>query len=238
MGPQIGRHVSVDGFDVIARFINRGIEGERGEVRLRGDECELHGRNDEDVDVFVGFGEDLENGWRERGQPGISTSWSELWVYPIPAALYLVKNLLQYYVFLYVDAPSYQILKNLNIISTGILCKDLLEEDLERGEQWSALILLALGCTIAQLTSGSDQVLSTPFMGLMMAIVMAILSGAAGVYTELIMKKQPRETLNGARTCICTCLGSSLTWWRSFCTITTRCLDGGIFTDTMRSCVR
>merc|ERR1719261_2334637 len=31
--------------------------------------------------------------------------------------LYLVKNLLQYYVFLYVDAPSYQILKNLNIIS-------------------------------------------------------------------------------------------------------------------------
>ena len=69
MGPQIGRHVSVDGFDVIARFVNRGVEGERGEVRLRGDECELHGRNDEDVDVFVGFGEDLENGWRERGQP-------------------------------------------------------------------------------------------------------------------------------------------------------------------------
>ena len=69
MGPQIGRHVSVDGFDVIARFVNRGVEGERGEVRLRGDECELHGRNDEDVDVFVGFGEDLENGWRQRGQP-------------------------------------------------------------------------------------------------------------------------------------------------------------------------
>ena len=29
----------------------------------------MHGRNDEDVDVFVGFGEDLENGWRERRQP-------------------------------------------------------------------------------------------------------------------------------------------------------------------------
>lgn len=88
----------------------------------------------------------------------LSTSFSELWVYPIPAGLYLIKNLMQarrpgrnkwelgprlraqrgprvvvvelilspvrlpqYYIFLYVDAPSYQILKNLNIISTGVL---------------------------------------------------------------------------------------------------------------------
>jgi len=136
--------------------------------------------------------------WRTVGvndDNRISTSWSELWVYPIPAALYLVKNLLQYYVFLYVDAPSYQILKNLNIISTGILYRIFLKKILS-GVQWSALILLALGCTIAQLTSGSDQVLSTPFMGLVMAIIMAVLSGAAGVYTELIMKKQPKRNVN------------------------------------------
>jgi hypothetical protein len=25
----------------------------------------------------------------------LSTNWAELWVYPIPAALYLVKNLMQ-----------------------------------------------------------------------------------------------------------------------------------------------
>ena len=33
----------------------------------------------------------------------LGTSWSELWVYPIPAALYLVKNLMQVrcYVFLH-----------------------------------------------------------------------------------------------------------------------------------------
>ncbi|KAL5648259.1 hypothetical protein ACJX0J_038358, partial [Zea mays] len=43
-------------------------------------------------------------------------------VYPIPAMLYLVKNLLQYYIFEYVYAPSYHILKNLNIISTGRFC--------------------------------------------------------------------------------------------------------------------
>lgn len=49
---------------------------------------------------------------------------------------------------------------------------------------------------MAQLTSGSDQVLSTPVVGIMMAIIMALLSGAAGVYTELIMKKQPKRNVN------------------------------------------
>lgn len=125
----------------------------------------------------------------------LSTNWAELWVYPIPAALYLVKNLMQYFIFLYVDAPSYQILKNLNIISTGVLYRIFLKKQLS-GVQWSALILLALGCTIAQITSGSDQVFSTPLAGLVMAVVMAALSGAAGVYTELIMKKQPKRNVN------------------------------------------
>ncbi|KAK3121417.1 hypothetical protein QOZ80_8BG0652740 [Eleusine coracana subsp. coracana] len=49
----------------------------------------------------------------------LTTPFDEVSVYPIPAVLYMVKNLLQYYIFAYVDAPAYQILKNLNIISTG-----------------------------------------------------------------------------------------------------------------------
>ncbi|KAK1295292.1 CMP-sialic acid transporter 4 [Acorus calamus] len=100
----------------------------------------------------------------------LRTSWEEINVYPIPAALYLVKNLLQYYIFAYVDAPAYQILKNLNIISTG--------------------------CTTAQLNPSSDHVLQTPFEGWMMAIVMALLSGFAGVYTEAIVKKRPSRNIN------------------------------------------
>lgn len=84
----------------------------------------------------------------------LSTTFDEVSVYPIPAALYLVKNLLQvgllffdlsihsssfghrisdicyiwqYYIFAYVDAPGYQILKNLNIISTGVLYRIILK---------------------------------------------------------------------------------------------------------------
>lgn len=136
--------------------------------------------------------------WKSEGvnsQNELQASWAELSVYPIPAVLYLIKNLMQYYIFLYVDPPSYQVLKNLNIISTGVLYRIFLKRRLS-GIQWSALLLLALGCTTAQLNGGSERVLSTPIGGFCMACVMALLSGAAGVYTELIMKKRPNRNVN------------------------------------------
>ncbi|GMN50124.1 hypothetical protein TIFTF001_019278 [Ficus carica] len=125
----------------------------------------------------------------------LSTTLDEVIVYPIPALLYLVKNLLQYYIFAYVDAPGYQILKNLNIISTGVLYRIILKKKLSE-VQWAAFVLLCAGCTTAQLNSKSDRVLQTPFQGWIMAIVMALLSGFAGVYTEAIIKKRPSRNIN------------------------------------------
>ncbi|KAL3630006.1 hypothetical protein CASFOL_022990 [Castilleja foliolosa] len=136
--------------------------------------------------------------WRKDGvteDNRLSTSWDEVSVYPIPAVLYLVKNLLQYYIFAYVDAPGYQILKNFNIISTGVLYRIILKRKLSE-IQWAAFILLCAGCTTAQLKSNSDQVLQTPFQGWVMAIIMALLSGFAGVYTEAIIKKRPSRNIN------------------------------------------
>ncbi|KAL6545035.1 hypothetical protein OROHE_009942 [Orobanche hederae] len=85
----------------------------------------------------------------------LSTSWNEVSVYLIPAALYLVKNLLQFYIFASVDAPGYQILKNFNIISTGVISYHSPEKLSEI--QWSALLLLCAGCTTAQLNSRSPS---------------------------------------------------------------------------------
>ncbi|CAI9104830.1 OLC1v1003597C1 [Oldenlandia corymbosa var. corymbosa] len=136
--------------------------------------------------------------WRSEGvteDNRLSTTLDEVIVYPIPAFLYLVKNLLQYYIFQYVDAPGYQILKNLNIISTGILYRIILKKKLS-SIQWAAFILLCAGCTTAQLDPSSDRVLQTPFQGWLMAIVMALFSGFAGVYTEAIMKKRPSRNIN------------------------------------------
>ncbi|KAL8228335.1 hypothetical protein R6Q57_015919 [Mikania cordata] len=136
--------------------------------------------------------------WKTEGvteDNRLNTTVDEVGVYPIPAALYLVKNLLQYYIFAYVDAPGYQILKNLNIISTGVLYRIILKKKLSE-IQWAAFILLCAGCTTAQLNPSSDHVLQTPFLGWMMAIIMALLSGFAGVYTEAIIKKRPSRNIN------------------------------------------
>ncbi|KAJ4959426.1 hypothetical protein NE237_026537 [Protea cynaroides] len=136
--------------------------------------------------------------WRREGvteDNKLSTSFDEVSVYPIPAALYLIKNLLQYYIFAYVDAPAYQILKNMNLISTGVLYRIILKRKLSE-IQWAAFILLCAGCTTAQLDSSSDRVLQTPVQGWIMAIVMALLSGFAGVYTEAIIKKRPSRNIN------------------------------------------
>ncbi|TYH22706.1 hypothetical protein ES288_A04G150100v1 [Gossypium darwinii] len=136
--------------------------------------------------------------WKSEGvteDNRLSTTLDEVIVYPIPALLYLVKNLLQYYIFAYVDAPGYQILKNLNIISTGVLYRIILKKKLS-DIQWAAFILLCAGCTTAQLNSRSDHVLQTSLPGWIMAIVMALLSGFAGVYTEAIIKKRPSRNIN------------------------------------------
>ncbi|CAN1143211.1 CMP-sialic acid transporter 4 [Linum perenne] len=114
----------------------------------------------------------LARTWKNEGvteDNRLSTTFNEVSVYPIPAALYLVKNLLQYYIFAYVDAPGYQILKNLNIISTGVLYRMILKRKLSE-IQWAAFVLLCAGCTTAQLNPSSDHVLQTPFQGWMMAI--------------------------------------------------------------------
>ncbi|KAG4165200.1 hypothetical protein ERO13_A13G064400v2 [Gossypium hirsutum] len=134
--------------------------------------------------------------WNSEGvTEANSTTLDEVIVYPIPALLYLVKNLLQYYIVAYVDAPGYQILKNLNIISTGVLYRSILKRKLSE-IQWAAFILLCAGCITAQLNSRSDHVLQTPLQGWIMAIVMALLSGFAGVYTEAIIKKRPSRNIN------------------------------------------
>ncbi|CAJ1971652.1 unnamed protein product [Sphenostylis stenocarpa] len=154
--------------------------------------------------------------WKKDGvneDNRLTTTLDEVIVYPIPAALYLVKNLLQYYIFAYVDAPGYQILKNLNIISTGVLYRIILKKRLSE-IQWAAFVLLTAGCTTAQLNS--KGILSLGYLPLVSIIswwkavkrlgdgnrelltfvVMALLSGFAGVYTEAIIKKRPSRNIN------------------------------------------
>ncbi|XP_078178829.1 CMP-sialic acid transporter 4-like [Carex rostrata] len=137
--------------------------------------------------------------WKTEGvseDNKLSTTFDEAKLYPIPALLYMAKNLLQYYIFYYVEAPGYQILKNLNIISTGILYRIILKRKLSN-IQWAAFLLLFLGSTNAQLrTNPTAKEDMSNIYGWAYAIIMALLSGLAGVYTEAIMKKRLSRNIN------------------------------------------
>lgn len=59
----------------------------------------------------------------------------------------------QYYIFAYVDAPSYQILKNLNIISTGILYRIILNK------KWGQLFYWVISFYIVLTNLSKDPVI-------------------------------------------------------------------------------
>ena len=128
-------------------------------------------------------------------ETSIKMSLKDAVAYSIPAALYLAKNLLQYKVLLYVDAPSYQILKNLNVLTTTLLYAILLRKNVN-SLQWCAMVLLSAGCAVSQLETRSNAVLDLSYRGIFMATVMALLSSFASVYSEFILKKDFKRSLH------------------------------------------
>lgn len=133
---------------------------------------------------------------RNANKPEVETKLPvrDLFPYAVPAAIYTFKNLLQYEILRHMAAPEYQILKNLNILTTGVLCRVFLGKVLTLRD-WIGLILLSIGCTISQVDFkvGSTFILHR---GLLLAFLMAFSSSFAGVYTEKILKTQTHKHIH------------------------------------------
>lgn len=115
-----------------------------------------------------------------------------LMLFALPAGFYAAKNLLQYKLLLVTSAPNYQLLKNLNVLSTGVLYKLFLNRRLSRLDSLG-LLLLMLGSSVSQLEASSTSNLRIPVGVCMIALAIAFLSGAAGVYTEIMLKRYPKS---------------------------------------------
>jgi len=109
--------------------------------------------------------------------------------YCIPALIYFVQNNLVFYALIYVDPTTYLLLNNLKILTTGILFRYILKRELS-SLQWGALVLLMVGCSSSQIASGCNttSIFAVPFTGILICVILSILSAAAGIYTEYIMK--------------------------------------------------
>lgn len=112
----------------------------------------------------------------------------------VPSLVYIIQNNLLYLSASHLDAATYQVTYQLKILTTAMFAVLMLKRTLLI-QQWTALVMLALGVALVQLTGASDNAASAAgspeqnrLIGFAAAIAACILSGFAGIYFEMILK--------------------------------------------------
>lgn len=115
-----------------------------------------------------------------------------------PAFCYFVSNNCMFYIIRYLGASTFQIMSNLNILSTGVFMYIFLHRKLS-WMQWKALFMLVIGCMVTQLSancnegSHADNHNHSTLIGYALVLVSAFASGAGGVFSERLLKGKGAE---------------------------------------------
>ncbi|KAJ8569116.1 hypothetical protein ON010_g6146 [Phytophthora cinnamomi] len=121
---------------------------------------------------------------------------NELLRVSVPAMLYVVQNNLQYVAVSNLDAPTFQVMYQLKILTTAIFSVAMLRRTV-LPTQWGAIVTLMMGVALVQLdedSSGSSAAAATAksgqstTKGLLAVVAACVCSGFAGVYFEKILK--------------------------------------------------
>ncbi|CAE8678540.1 unnamed protein product [Polarella glacialis] len=126
---------------------------------------------------------------------GIVTDPRELLVSAVPALLYLVQNNLQYVALGYLEPAAYTVTYQLKIVSTAGCFVLMLGKKLSI-QSWISLMLLVLGVCLVQLATLEENPrgpetgasIGRQAAGVLATLLSSLLSGIAGVYTEMILK--------------------------------------------------
>jgi UDP-sugar transporter A1/2/3 len=117
----------------------------------------------------------------------------------LPAALYILQNNLVIYCLSHLDAPTYQVLAQLKLLTTAGFSALFLRKRLHRMQK-IALVLLVAGVSVFYAcgdthveTAAGERSWSSMMRGVVGAVGVATSSGFAGVYLEYVMKRS-RET--------------------------------------------
>jgi len=136
------------------------------------------------------------------------------WKLAFPAALYVIQNNLQYVAASNLDAGTFQVTYQLKILTTASFSVALLRRSL-KWTQWAALFLLTAGVALVQLPEdfwthalninddlspepepeASGNAFHTKLIGLGAVFLACTLSGLAGVYFEMVLKKTEQVSL-------------------------------------------
>jgi UDP-sugar transporter A1/2/3 len=132
-----------------------------------------------------------------------ATSWQNSWALIFPAIVYTISNNLAYISLTYLPAAEFQLLTQGKTLTTAVFAVVFLGTRLTR-LQWMALVLLVLGVMLAQLPQApsgqsaqfSSNSVGDHFKGVVAVLILCVLSGAAGIYQEKILKKYIDLSIN------------------------------------------
>ena len=119
--------------------------------------------------------------------------------FSIPAAVYFLNNNLVFFILANITSTEFQILSCLKTVFTAILFRCLLSRFLSL-QKWMAILTLSCGAAVSQLSqanivsepsSGTNtELMDTVSMGAVATIASCLLSSFAGVYSEILLKRE------------------------------------------------
>jgi len=139
-----------------------------------------------------------------QSRPLSGSSLQSFVAYSFPALCYFVSNNCMFYIIRYLGASTFQIMGNLKVLSTGVFMYVFLGRKLS-WMQWKALIMLAIGSMVTQLSASCDEGShvdnQSHLTGYALVFVSAIASGAGGVFSERLLKGKgaAAQKLNGGQ---------------------------------------
>jgi UDP-sugar transporter A1/2/3 len=125
---------------------------------------------------------------------GPESDWLAMFV---PAALYFIQNVLNYWAATYLDPATFQITAQLKILTTAIFSVLMLGTKLPLSK-WILLTMVAFGVIVIQLQDYSDETAGeakTRLAGIFCVILSSTTSGFAGIWFEKALKGKQKVSL-------------------------------------------
>lgn len=117
--------------------------------------------------------------------------------FSVPAALYLVMNIMKVFAARAITPPVFQLLASTKILATAVASWALLNRHLTR-MQWAAMLVLMVGVALGQQTPASVSSVGVEDVPLLPTVVMFVNSGLSSlgaVYTERVLKAHQSAVL-------------------------------------------
>ncbi|XP_033634727.1 probable UDP-sugar transporter protein SLC35A4 [Asterias rubens] len=139
----------------------------------------------------------------QRSKDHQSWTWVNSLLYAMPAVLYGINNNIIVHVPDHMDPASSQVLGNMKIVTTAVFYRLIFKKKFA-WRQWFAVSLLAVagmcysGAEVQQSSTGSHNTreVFVTFTGILLMAVYCIVSGAAGITTEFILKWHSQSSLH------------------------------------------